>query len=367
MASKFAWFQTVVSPANQTSFQAKVKITLFDTGWNAWDYEGLAQMLGRGKRGASAQVCKDVKRLKREDLPVWCHRTGLALETCVMMSRRQIQRGVAMSDWARQHVTHRISLSTQRLLMVLTEWCSFRQAIEVRDRTAAMMKALCATFITVEECRALLLSAPSAAALGACGEGRERDCCQHVLAVMDLHQRVDVIDALVARVRELGSLRYRCAACGQWLGALLRMMASIFDAKLHDDAWGLVSRNALHPAEDERQRTMGREIDRAYRAELVERVLGKRKCHGQGAVASLEGVGAGTTDLWKHDDVLAQCRANVRTLGKDPRGVFHIIEDGARLGQPAKETNHFVIKAMYAGMSCVGAPQASLATNSFEA
>ena len=123
-----------------------------------------------------------------------------------------------------------------------------------------------------------------------------------------------------------GAHLYRCMGCCKHLVACISELALSLDVLLCSDAYPLPD-NVLRETV---AGSKGRAVDRHYRKLLIQQVNKKRNLFGQSGVVALSQVSKAAVNSWMHHDILEQTRASFRCF--DCPGVFHLKEDGARLG-----------------------------------
>ena len=100
----------------------------------------------------------------------------------------------------------------------------------------------------------------------------------------------------------------------------------------------------------------GAPYDKGVRLQLREQVLVKRKSQCLSGSQCLVSASDSTWWKWLHDDLLVQCRCNVRLFNGG--GVFILKSDATRLARPGKETIHYTLRSGPRNVATYLAPQA---------
>ena len=339
------------------SLSSDWKVNIFTDGVVCWDLLAIFALLTqREKEGI--RMCDELRRL-RDEWRVWCMRIPLLHDRMLPLSRRQVQRAQQVDDWAQQHATQDLSITTQCLLLNLAMWATQRKTLVCRRRAREMLLSVLATCVGSDELDRLRRSPVPAHMADRCVDRNFMDAsCTHLQEALAVEQEGDNEQRMASILATLGGHYLHCGACCAYLALLVRQLSRIIDSNCCDEErspW--LERQARYAAERVERRKRGREVDREYRRQLLVQARHERKLHGSAAMASLDGIPSSTVHGWYHDDMAAQTRANWRVF-KPAHGVFILTSDGARLGQPAKEMLHSTLKCMSEYVACVLAPQA---------
>ena len=182
--------------------------------------------------------------------------------------------------------------------------------------------------------------------------------CQHVQSAQASAARhVDnIYDQCAAWLVAIGSHVFHCPAAKCVLANVIEELSVDINAAVVNNDVGFDTDALKHARE---QRGGGSRVDGDYKKQLRQQILQGKKCHNQMCVARLDGIDEGSARQWVAKDMRIFLNTTVRSLGQaGTRGPMILKLDGARVGQPAKETIHFVLRHTGSALSFYLTPQA---------
>ena len=190
-----------------------------------------------------------------------------------------------------------------------------------------------------------------------CVDAQDDQPCPHLSAL-----QYDVCAA--SRAQVASSFFAACAAALPGCDAIAAVLATLLGEISESIDAGMCARTLDgYPFKEPAHYGRGLKCkhDAEYKLKLMNYVLLKSCSSTQTPIANVEQIARSTWKSWQMHQLCDYRRASVREM-RDAEGTFHIVEDGTRLGKPAKETQfyHLVHCRATGKHSIVLPPQASL-------
>ena len=233
-------------------------------------------------------------------------------------------------------VVEQQSASSMGLLIVVLSWARQRRRDTDRRRGWDLLAYLL---------RTLLLPSDGAmpglrdqilrwSAAGTCEIRRARSC-GHILRVLALDFE-DAHDLLFQTMRTLALHIFSCDRCARVLGLWLHVLVRRIKTRSHLIAFDAEASHHPFTAGQHKRRR----LDLDFHRQIKQTILKQRVSGGRGSVAKVNTVGRWSLSRRDRREMLIHMAACWRRWSEVPSGLFHIKEDAARLGQPAREYNH---------------------------
>lgn len=350
------WLRAGKEDGSGQYIEIRYKAYLYTDGSAFWSVRGpLLALLG--DRTAKLNVAKEMKA-QCVGFEVFLHQLGLQFVELYAMSWRQVACREDMPAGAK--CREEATISTLGLLLLHLWWSRFRRRRQCRDRVATMLAAfLSRCFGDREFRRDALLEVVGEAGRCASHHGDDALCC-HVRESIGDH----LIEAggkplftkdVAAFCALLAGHFLHCAPCMRILKSSCESLASGIEGALPD--LGLDTDALAHAFLPEPKRKRHR-VDEDYKAALTERVVKRRRCHGKSAVLNMHGINSSACSRWDHIELLRYQRSAWRAIGSCS-GIFCLQHDGARVGQPARESVTMILQHNATDVACYLPPQAA--------
>ena len=232
------------------------------------------------------------------------------------------------------------SVTTTGVLLVFLSWALFRRRKQEKNHSSHALVSWLSTCVAKEEADPdqIRRSIHHWASLAGCGGVQDGQPCMHVAQVVAHLGGGELFHDMAKLLESLGKSAFGCAQAS----AVLREMILSITAHVHSRRDQLpLDYDALKHATLENQERQRRGLD--YHNALRREIVGKHRAGGRTGTAAGDQVHRHVVQKYDRELMHAIQQAGWRTYSLCGTGVFHFKEDGARLGQPAKEFEHSVL------------------------
>lgn len=247
-------------------------------------------------------------------------------------------------------------VSTALLLLILLVWCSGRRRV-VAERGRAVIAAWLQRCMPVMAAGVLDIAQILRGASGFCSGVGEQGYCEHLAAVAQLTAHVCWPHPIAQLTEALLLIFPVLAVCRGGKQALLVLILHAqrnLDLHMCD---GNAFEVDVHKIKVRRGTKRKRPADDTYRFGLLRDFGRLRKARHNHTILKLDGYHSSTKVRWIAKDVASYMYTCAREFSEPPR-VLGLYQDGARLGNPAKEHMLYVGWHYLAAKGCVLPPQA---------
>lgn len=230
-------------------------------------------------------------------------------------------------------------VSTQGLLLALLAWCSLKKKKEDKSLGSAILECWVSALCDVQQCVDLDLPAIAPGAPGDCGYQQVSGTCRHHVMVPPLRNagtaRHDVVKYLI----DISASCTVCPVNAHILRCILEPLAEAMAATLPTVA----EQDALK-RQHLQSHVRKMRIDEDYKHQVATRVRAGRARSGGDVTAVDSQMSRDTARGFAHLDI-ERLLAEQWNLydGQQISGVVSIVEDAARLGNPAEETTVYAM------------------------
>ena len=354
-AARPLWLHAEASEPKGLFSYMKWQVVVFPDGKAAWALPDVfATTVGPFVQQGMVDVKKETQKL-RFDLEVWSKVIDFDLKEMYFPSRREAAHRMRHNEAPTvQRACQHTSVSTPLLLLAVCFWSVEKKKLAARHLARSALDAALRRLLPPGASESL------AAELGELGGYQDlcfsappSGCCGHILALPKLENTATALN-ITDFMAKAAANAWSCRSCGALLLDVCRACGEDADEALLSGNPALDDR-VLANVQDQLRK--GKAVDRYVRWRLRDEALRKRRVQGQAVLGEALGIGESTAWRWRHDDLLVQTRCHWRSLAQP--SVFIIKEDATRMGSPAKETVHYILRGCAADISMFLAPQAS--------
>lgn len=308
--------------------------------------------------GSARQSRIDVSRVLKEhdtDLRMWLASLGMEYDLMMQLSHRQLKfRGGA----SQAHACPDTLCTTWGIIVVLGHWAAHRRRFACRARARGLLEMFLGRLVEPSTAEDMSKLSPNLEAHALCGLPDIE--CRHWIGVKkSLGGGNHALQVLIDLIVGLCKTAIFCNAGARLLKHIIVELATHMDTRLSTGTVELDT-DALKHASAVDHRGKRVHVDSDYKAVLKKRIIGQRKCSGEACIASLDDVRGATVQDWMHKDMRCWLAALWRIFSSpSSSGVFILKEDGARLGQPAREMMHYTLRFPRDDVACCLIPQAA--------
>ena len=350
------WFRSSVRLPNQAPALTTWKAVVFSDQEVYWSISDvLCSLLGSRRKGR-IDVSKEIRK-SALDWEMWCAALGLPFELMLSKSKRAVSAKPEDDATDYRHVTDDMLLTTWGLLVLLGFWSSQRRALSCRQTGQCYLRMLVEALVP-PSISSSLLQWGCHFDMSACMQGVLGTPCVHAAAILAPRGNEDPLDACVRVISGLTGQYTVCEQSRQWLGATIIPGLAGYIAAVARAGGDHFDGDALQHPRRVDHRGCRMPVATEYKVALRESILKKRKCQSQRQVASTHGIAEGSVRKWLHHDLRGVMNACWRLAGEvEDLGPLLLKQDGARLGQPARETVHYRASVPSLGLTTFMAPQ----------
>ena len=240
-----------------------------------------------------------------------------------------------------QYIREVASITTVGVLAIIIFWFAMKRKLEQQDMATALFCGIMARCATENSLVPVDFNGVFDEHVHECVVDVRDGFCSHVRHFVVAHPASPQGDLPIDAARKLTTLFHahgKCKVCCLGLTSYIRIVGALIDERLPTVGdrdiknWALLEGNSRK-----------RKADEDYRHFMLVEKVACGQASNSGAGMRGAGVAEGTGRVWIKDKLERYLGATWALVMSKPSGVFSMVEDGARFGQPAKETQIYAV------------------------